>query len=441
MPSINYLNPPPHPFWDFVANLEEHPLFAAYARPGAENKQDNGRDEGFSANAAAEGDSSTSNTRAAKQPTVEDEENEEDPTLKRGVGQSTHHDKPKDGREEQEAAEAYQDIPFRGRRGCHPGRDSHRNHRHDHGRHGPPGFGFGPFGPFGPPHRGPPGPFWGQPGAHLQPPHGSHHPFEGRHRGGCGRGGRRHGEERGEGPGGFDVGSFLNNLGNKLGLDLSGAAEGLGLDRFTGNNGEADFDPRADVFDTPNNYVAHVSLPGAKKQDIGVDWDGEHSALRVAGVAYRPNVDEGMMKMLAVDGRKRETGVFEKVIKLGTRREPAYIDVSGIAAKMQDGILIVTVPKLDKEKEKREVPITSPDPSPRRSDKESDIIMEDQSGHDEVDAKADTRSETEQGEGELYDGTAVQDVHEELPAYATEDHQDSSSTSGDEGEYVKIDVD
>lgn len=105
-----------------------------------------------------------------------------------------------------------------------------------------------------------------------------------------------------------------------------------------------DHTPDADVFDTENAFVVHVSLPGAKKEDVGVNWDAEKSELSVAGVIYRPG-DEEFLKTLAVNERK--VGPFERKIRLGTRATPAHIDADAITAKLEDGILRVEVPKLD----------------------------------------------------------------------------------------------
>ncbi|KAF2828039.1 HSP20-like chaperone [Ophiobolus disseminans] len=105
-----------------------------------------------------------------------------------------------------------------------------------------------------------------------------------------------------------------------------------------------DHTPDADIFDTEIAFVIHVSLPGAKKEDVGVNWDADKSELSVAGVIYRPG-DEEFLKALAVNERK--VGAFEKKIRLGTRATPAHIDIDGITAKLEDGILRVEVPKLD----------------------------------------------------------------------------------------------
>jgi HSP20 family protein len=106
----------------------------------------------------------------------------------------------------------------------------------------------------------------------------------------------------------------------------------------------ADHTPDADIFDTESSYVVHLSLPGAKKEDVGVNWDNEKSELSVAGVIYRPG-DENFLKTLAMNERK--VGPFERKIRLGTRASPAHIDADGITAKLEDGVLRVDVPKLD----------------------------------------------------------------------------------------------
>lgn len=112
------------------------------------------------------------------------------------------------------------------------------------------------------------------------------------------------------------------------------------------DNNSEDFKPEADIFDTENNYVVHLSLAGAKKEDIGVAWDPEKSELSVTGVIHRPG-DEEFLKTLALD--ERRVGAFERKVRLGSRANPAQIDVDGITAKLIDGVLVVEVPKLDKD--------------------------------------------------------------------------------------------
>ncbi|KAF2874145.1 HSP20-like chaperone [Massariosphaeria phaeospora] len=105
-----------------------------------------------------------------------------------------------------------------------------------------------------------------------------------------------------------------------------------------------DFSPEADIFDTPSSFVVHVSLPGAKKEDVGVNWDAEKSELSIAGVVYRPG-DEEFLKTLAMTERK--AGPFERKVRLGTRANPTQVDADMITAKLEDGVLRVDVPKMD----------------------------------------------------------------------------------------------
>ena len=104
--------------------------------------------------------------------------------------------------------------------------------------------------------------------------------------------------------------------------------------------------PPVDIFSTEKAFVLHVSLPGALKEDIGVNWDGEK--LNIAGVVYRPGNEEFLQTMTSSE---RKVGMFERSIKLPPvgSDEKDDIDGLGITAKMENGILIVTVPKTEKE--------------------------------------------------------------------------------------------
>jgi HSP20 family protein len=46
---------------------------------------------------------------------------------------------------------------------------------------------------------------------------------------------------------------------------------------------------------------------------------------------------------------ERKVGAFERKIRLGSLANPANVDVDAITAKLEDGILRVEVPKLDKD--------------------------------------------------------------------------------------------
>ncbi|KAI1489280.1 HSP20-like chaperone [Biscogniauxia mediterranea] len=109
---------------------------------------------------------------------------------------------------------------------------------------------------------------------------------------------------------------------------------------------DGSFVPPVDIFNTEKAFVLHVSLPGANKEDIGVNWDGEK--VNIAGVIYRPGNEEFLQTLTSSE---RRIGMFERSIKLPPAGSDEKDDVDGlsITAKMENGILIVTVPKTEKE--------------------------------------------------------------------------------------------
>jgi HSP20 family protein len=209
-------------------------------------------------------------------------------------------------------------------------------------------------------HRGPPPPF--SEGPH--PPHGNgpppppftdgHHPHHGpgphQHHGRARRGrcGGRGGPWGGRGNFGAPAGppAFMQDLATMFNESLFGGNNNENDEESKAAPKSDDFKPEADVFDTEDSYVIHINLPGAKKEDVGVNWDAEKSELNVAGVIYRPG-DEEFLKTLALDERK--VGAFERKVRLGSRANPAQVDIEGITAKLEDGVLRVTVPKMNGE--------------------------------------------------------------------------------------------
>lgn len=434
MPSLHHLNPPPHPFWDFVANLDDHPFFAAYA-PRNENNANSGQAQGPDTQKPSE----PSENARGKQPAADDPPIVEPSTVDPGAADTNNAG----------------GCGFRGRGPHHGPQGAGWEGRRGHGCRGRRGFGGRGGGSFGGPH-GPPFMFGGPPAFWTGPRHQSH-PHGPPHRGP----GADHERRREAAEGGFDLGGFLNNLGDKLGIDLAGAAENLGLDKYSAprSSEDVDFEPRTDIFDTTSHYVIHLSLPGAKKQDVGVDWDGENSILRITGVVHRPDTDEEMLSKLVVDGRKRENGVFEKAIRLGTKRDPASVDVAGISAKMTDGVLVVKVPRVEREVQKREVPISG-SASPVVTVDEKDLLFDADEEMYEAprQTEAATHATTTAVDAELSTEPAVKEAEaredrsvtagredEPLPVYQAEETSDKMSDwekdSDEEADYVKINVD
>lgn len=216
----------------------------------------------------------------------------------------------------------------------------------------PPGPQDHPFGPGFP--------FAGRRGGSRHGGHHGHHAgphshersggWGGRGRGWGGRGGWR-GGERGPNPcgpaGNFDmsqIAEFISQFVPEEVLSHLGPKDAATASKDAPAANGKDFTPPADIFDTTDAYIVHISLPGAKKEDVGVNWDADKSELNVAGVIYRPG-DEEFLKTLALDERK--VGVFDRKVKLGSKANPANVDSDAISAKMEDGVLLVTIPKTE----------------------------------------------------------------------------------------------
>jgi HSP20 family protein len=178
------------------------------------------------------------------------------------------------------------------------------------------------------------------------PPRG---PWEGRRRGGRHGHGRRGPPPFGGPDGNFDLSGLINAFSSHpIAQALRGFAEQAQAGSATADTDPANtFTPPIDIFSTPAAYILHLALPGAKKEDVGVNWDADKSELNIAGVVYRQG-DEEFLKTLSKGERK--VGVFERSVKLPPgAEEKEEVDGDAITAKLEDGVLIVTVPKLEKD--------------------------------------------------------------------------------------------
>ncbi|SLM38247.1 HSP20-like chaperone [Lasallia pustulata] len=343
MPSIRYFNQTA-PFWDFVASLEnsgaDRPFFAAFDPESREANEQ----AGWDSPPTLPGGPDNGAPRGRHPPPPEHD---------RELGPPPHCRSPPLPEHDREGGPSFSrppPPPEYDRDGVPP--FSRPPPPPEHDRDGPSHHPWvpPPFAHHGPP---PPGGYgWGRPHHHERRGGPHRGDFGGHRRGGCrGRGGFPFG-----GPSSFDMNAIAQFFAQQLGGDDRANATNDPAARETDEAGpptnrknagnSKDFTPRADVFDTEDAYVIHLSLPGAKKENVDVSYDADKSEVSVAGVITRPG-DEAFLKTLALD--EREVGVFERKVRLGSRAHPAGVEVEGIHAKMEDGILIITVPKVDRE--------------------------------------------------------------------------------------------
>ncbi|MEJ8758012.1 Hsp20/alpha crystallin family protein [Pontibacter sp. H259] len=125
------------------------------------------------------------------------------------------------------------------------------------------------------------------------------------------------------------------------------------LDRFfnesVNTRGLSGFTPHVDACETQNGYEIEVALPGIKKEDISIDF--QEGRLTISG-ERRFEKQEG-------DGRRYQMletqyGSFTRSFYL-----PDNVNPDKINAKLDNGILKVTVPKDEQKTRKRQINISS----------------------------------------------------------------------------------
>jgi HSP20 family protein len=98
--------------------------------------------------------------------------------------------------------------------------------------------------------------------------------------------------------------------------------------------------PAASVTSTDDGYVVTIDLPGVRKSELEINL--ENGELAITGRRSHWPVDSNLVH------RESASGEFRRVFEL----DPA-IDGSKIAAKLEDGVLTVQLPKGEQARARR----------------------------------------------------------------------------------------
>lgn len=102
-----------------------------------------------------------------------------------------------------------------------------------------------------------------------------------------------------------------------------------------------------DIFEHADRFEVWLDVPGINREDVKLSLEGE--TLKIQGERPAQAVtEESSQKFRRTE---RWTGSFSRSLTL-----PASIDATRIEAKLQDGVLRLTLPKLDQVKS-RTIPI------------------------------------------------------------------------------------
>ncbi len=97
------------------------------------------------------------------------------------------------------------------------------------------------------------------------------------------------------------------------------------------------FSPRVDISEDSNKFYFELELPGVKKDDLKISY--QESVLTVSGEKKNSLKDQKEKELLR---NERYFGTFKRIFTL-----PEGINPDSIEAKFEDGILAITVAKVE----------------------------------------------------------------------------------------------
>lgn len=122
------------------------------------------------------------------------------------------------------------------------------------------------------------------------------------------------------------------------------------LDRFfnesVNSRGFSGFTPHVDACETENGYEIEVALPGIHKEDIAIDF--QEGKLTISGERRFEKKEEGRRYQML----ETQYGTFSRSFYL-----PDNVNPDKISAQLQDGVLLVNVPKDEHKTMKRQITI------------------------------------------------------------------------------------
>lgn len=102
--------------------------------------------------------------------------------------------------------------------------------------------------------------------------------------------------------------------------------------------------PAVDIYETATDLIFEVEVPGLDREAVTISIDNGH--LTIGG--QRTAVEEGRTH----HRRERGYGKFERSFQL-----PASADTERVSARMDRGVLVITVPKRE-EARTRQIPVS-----------------------------------------------------------------------------------
>ncbi|ACA54844.1 heat shock protein Hsp18 [Clostridium botulinum] len=135
----------------------------------------------------------------------------------------------------------------------------------------------------------------------------------------------------------FDMIPFRRNSLNKKDEFFSPFSNNFFNDEFFSlmNNLQDNF--KVDLRETDENYLVETNLPGVKKEDIEVEFINNYLTITAKRDSSIENKEENFVR------QERHYGEFNRSFYIDN------VDGNNIDASFEDGVLKITLPKLDNE--------------------------------------------------------------------------------------------
>ena len=134
----------------------------------------------------------------------------------------------------------------------------------------------------------------------------------------------------------------LNGVFSRM-ASLNRVMEDIG--RAEESNGNYDWIPAMDAWETEHAFQVQLDLPGVASNQVDVSFDKNTLTVRGTRNETIPASNNGEQRVFFTE---RAAGGFSR-----TLRFPQYVDASKIEAKFENGVLTVTVPKSEAAKPRK----------------------------------------------------------------------------------------
>lgn len=113
------------------------------------------------------------------------------------------------------------------------------------------------------------------------------------------------------------------------------------MSRFGGSQMPSELSLAVDVKDEGNRYVIHADVPGMKREEVKISLSPDHKVLTISGERKHEERTEGEGGVIRLE---RSMGSFSRSFGI-----PDHVDAHNIKAKMQNGVLEMSLPKTEKD--------------------------------------------------------------------------------------------